>query len=82
MILRLNVLDGLTMVSENIDANYCMVELWVGRLKNFIVGVFLIVQSVKPLQQEFKHSSQVFRGGSSHKDIAKPIYNSGSNRYS
>lgn len=56
MILRLDVLDGLTMVSENIYSYYCMIKLWVGRLKNFVVSVLFIVQGVQPLKHEFKHS--------------------------
>lgn len=27
---RVNVLNGLTMVSENVDSHNCFVELWVG----------------------------------------------------
>jgi len=34
---RMNVLDGLTMVSENVDSHNCLVELWVGRLHKIVV---------------------------------------------
>ena len=42
-ILRLNVLDRLSVIFEDVNSNNCVVELWVGRLQDVVVCVFAIV---------------------------------------
>ena len=70
------------MVSEDIDSYYCMIELWVGRLKNFVVSMFFIVQGIQSLEHEFKHSAKILGWRRSYKDVAKPIHNRRGDRYS
>ena len=37
----MNVLDRLAMLPEDVHTNDCLVEVWVGRLNQLIVQVFL-----------------------------------------
>jgi hypothetical protein len=74
MILRSNILNGLSVVSENIDSDNGMVKVRVCALKNFIVLMLFIVQSLKSSKQEFKDTSQVLWGRCGHKYVAKTVY--------
>ena len=73
VILGLDVLNRLSMVSEDVDTHDSVVELRVGALKNFVVSVLFVVKRVEAPKQEFKHSLQVFRGRGSHEDIAEAV---------
>ena len=52
-----------------------MIEIRIGGLKNVIVGMFTVVQSIQTFEEEFEDSCQVFWTGCCDKDIAETIYN-------
>lgn len=54
MILRPNILNGLPVVAENINAHNSVVELWVCALHDLVVCVLFVVQSIKALQNELE----------------------------
>lgn len=76
MILGLNILNCLSVVSKNVNSYDSMVEVWVRRLQNLVVCMFLVVESIQSLKQKFKYSAQVFRGRCRHKNVAEAIDNS------
>lgn len=43
VILRANVLDGLSVVSININSDNCVVKFWICTLQNFIVLMLFII---------------------------------------
>ena len=73
-VLRLNILNGLTMISEYIHSNHSVIEVWVLTLEDIVVGVFFVIQSIQSFEDKFEHSGQVLWGWSSHKDVAEPVH--------
>ena len=59
MILRSDILDCLPVISIDIDADNCVVEVWVGALQDIIVLVLFVVKSIQTFENEFKDRSQV-----------------------
>ena len=55
--MRSNILDGLSVVTVNIDTDNCMVEFRVGALKDFVVSVFFVVKSIQSFENEFENSN-------------------------
>ena len=54
MILRSDVLDGLSVVSVDIHSNHTAFELGVGALENLVVLMFFVVEGVEAFKYEVK----------------------------
>lgn len=59
-VVRLDVLHRLSVsLPKHIDSHNCLVKVWIARLHQFVVSVFLVPKRVKPLRGG--HSSLVRR---------------------
>ena len=79
-ILRLNVLDSLTMLAMNVDSHDSLVEIGVGRLKNGIIDMVKVAQSIKSLEHKLEQCLQVLWVRRSDEDVAVTVRNCSSNR--
>ena len=43
------------MVSKNIHSYYCVVELGISRLQNFIISVLFVIKSIESFENKLKH---------------------------
>ena len=75
----MNILDGLSVVVEDVHSHHSLVELWVGALDQLVVEVLLIVQCVKALEDEVKEGVKVLRAGRCDKDVGVAKANGSSN---
>ncbi len=66
---RMNVLNGLAMVAEDVDANDGLVELGIGRLHQLVVDVLLVLQGVEALEHELEQGLQVLGCRRGHKYV-------------
>lgn len=82
VVLRLYVLDSLSMVLENVDSHNRMIKFWIGGLKDFIVYIFFVIQSIKSFEQKLKNCFEVLWRRCSYKNVAEAVYNTWSNSYS
>ena len=53
----------------NIHSIDSVVKLWIGRLNEIVIGVFLVAHSIKPLEDELEQSVQIFRAWAGHKYV-------------
>jgi len=44
---RRTYLDGLAMCPEDVNANYCFVQLWIRGLNNLVILMFFVVQRIE-----------------------------------
>ena len=65
----MNILDGLSVVVEDVHSHHSLVELWVGALDQLVVEVLLVVQGVEALEDEVKESVEVLGAGRGDKDV-------------
>ena len=75
----MNILDGLSVVVEDVHSHHSLVELWVGTLDQLVVQVLLIVQGVEALEDKVKEGVEVFGAGRGDKDVGGAEANSSSN---
>ena len=62
-------LYSLSMVAENVHPNNRLVKLWIGALRDVIIQMLLVPQSIHALEYEFKKSFQVLRARARNKNI-------------
>ena len=62
-------LNSLSMVTENVHPNNRLVKLWIGALRDVIIQMLLVPQSVHALEYEFKKSFQVLRARTRDKNV-------------
>ena len=53
-ILRLNVLNRLAVILEDVDSHDGVVEFGIRRLQDVVVGMLPVVQCIKPSKEELK----------------------------
>ena len=73
IVLRLNVLNRLPVILEDVNTNHGMVEVGVCRLEDVIVGVLSEVKRVQSLEQELEDSGQVLWAGRGDEDVAEAV---------
>ena len=61
------------MITEDVHPNNGPVELWIGALRDVVIQMFLISQSIHALEHEFKESLQVLRTGARDKNVRVPV---------
>ena len=76
----MNVLDGLTMLFEYVDAYDCVVELGVGRLNEVVVDVLLVVERVEAFKDELEQSFEIFGRWRGDEYVGVAIGDCGSHR--
>ena len=65
----MDVLDGLSVVVEDIDPDHGLVELRVGTLDQLVVQMLLVVEGVEALEDEIEEGVEVLRAGRGHEDV-------------
>ena len=75
----MNILDGLSVVVEDVHSHHSLVELWVGALDQLVVEVLLVVQCVEALEDKVKEGVKVLRAGRGDKDVGVAKADSSSN---
>ena len=58
-----NILDGLSVVVEDVHSHHSLVELGVSALDQLIVEVLLVVQGIEALEDEVKEGVEVLGSG-------------------
>ena len=69
-ILRLDILDSLSMLAMDINSHNCLLEVWIRRLHNGVVLVVQISKSVETFEYELEQSFQVLWTRGCNEDIA------------
>ncbi|EGG25142.1 hypothetical protein DFA_03389 [Cavenderia fasciculata] len=69
VVLRLDVLDSLTMRAEDVDADYSIVELGVGRLDQLIVDVLGVLHGVESLKHKLEECDEILWRRRADKDV-------------
>ena len=64
------VASHLSMVLEDVDSDNGFCKSGVGALYQVVVQMLLVVQLIKPFEDELEKSPQVFWGWRCHKDVA------------
>jgi hypothetical protein len=62
-------LNSLSMVTENVHPNNRLVKFRIGALRDVIIQMLLVPQSIHALEYEFKKSFQVLRAGARNENI-------------
>ena len=65
----MDVLDGLSVVVEDVHPDHSLVELWVSALDQLVVQVLLVVEGVEALEDEIEEGVEVLRAGRGHEDV-------------
>ena len=65
----MNVLDGLSVVVEDVHSHYRLVELRISALDQLVVKMLLIIQGIEALEYKVKEGVKVFRAGRGDKDV-------------
>ena len=76
VILRLDILDRLPVVLENIDTHHSVIKVRISRLQNVIVLMLTVAKSIKSFEKELEYCSEIFGAWSRNEDIAKTIHDS------
>lgn len=66
---RVDVLNGLAVRLEHIDANDTVVELLVGRLHNLVVEMLFVLEPIEALENKVEQRLQVLGIGGSDEDV-------------
>lgn len=82
MILRSDVLDGLSVISVDVHSNHTSFELGVRALENLVVLMLFVIEGVEAFKNKVKQRPQVLWSRCSDKNVAETIDNSASNRNS
>ena len=75
----MNVLDGLSVVVEDVHSHYRLVELGISALDQLVVKMLLIIQGIEALKYKVKEGVEVFGAGRGDKDVGVAKSNSSSN---
>ena len=62
-------LNSLSVITENVHPNDCLVKIRVGALRDVVVQVFFVSQSIHALEYELEESSQVLGAGARNKNV-------------
>ena len=62
-------LDGLTMLTEDVDSDDSLPKLWVSGLDGLIVLMLRVAHGVETAEHKLKECLQVFRARGRHKNI-------------
>ena len=65
----MNILDGLSVVVEDVHSHHGLVELGVGALDQLVVKMLLVVQGIKTLEDKVKEGVEVLGAGRGDKDV-------------
>ena len=65
----MNILDGLSVIVEDVYSHHGLVELRVGALDQLVVEVLLVVQRIKALEDEVKEGVEVLGAGRGDEDV-------------
>jgi hypothetical protein len=75
-VLGSDILDSLSMVAVDVNSHDSVVEFRVGTLKDLIVGVLLIVESIEAFENELKNGDEIFRRRCCHENVTESVDNS------
>eukprot|EP00126_Sphaerothecum_destruens_P002083 Sdes_comp15523_c0_seq1m4476 len=75
VILRLDVLDHLPMLLENIHAHNCLVEAHVGGADQLVVDVLCVVERIKAAEEKLKERLEILRRGRCDENIRVAVLN-------
>jgi hypothetical protein len=69
MVRGVDVLNGLTMRLEHIDAHNAVVELLIGGLNNLVVEMLFVLEAIKALEYKVEQGLQVLGVGRGDEDV-------------
>ena len=65
----MNILNGLSVVVEDVHSHHGLVELRVGALDQLVVEMLLVVQGIKTLEDKVKEGVEVLGAGRGDEDV-------------